>query len=118
MSGTINGSMITIRQGDSYVLNLELTKDCKPLDVTGFSCVMQVRTEDDDDLITSVEAVPVDAAHGKIALMFSPENTNIELGNYVCDIQLTSNNGEVHTIWPNDVNKIGTFRITRQVTVV
>ena len=48
--------------------------------------------------------------HGGLAALRAP------VGNYKTDIQLELPDGGVNTIFPADVNKIGVFRITPQVT--
>ena len=59
----------------------------------------------------------LNAQKGKIALLLSPVQTDIAVGDYKTDIQLTTSDGSVNTIWPANVNQIGTLRITAQVTV-
>ena len=116
MSGTIQNNLITIRQGDSFTINLELKNKCKPVDLTGASLLMQVR-DDNNNLMFAVTGTPVDVLNGKMALILTPTQTNIALGDYNTDIQLTLSDGSVNTIWPANVNQIGVFRITEQVTV-
>lgn len=36
--------------------------------------------------------------------------------NYVTDIQITFANGEVHTIYPQDINKVAAFIVSKNVT--
>ena len=116
MSGTIQNNLITVRQGDSFTLDLALKSQGQPLDLTGATVLMQVREKDSGNMVFEVSGTPVDAEHGKMALLITPAQTSAEVGDYVCDIQLTTAGGDVHTIWPANVNQIGTFRITEQVT--
>ena len=116
MSGKVTPTMIEVRQGDSFTLNLAVSSKCKPMDLTGASVLMQVRQKDSGNLVFAVEGTAVDTAKGKVALIITPSETSNEVGDYVCDIQITTAEGEVHTIYPADVNKIATFRITGQVT--
>lgn len=116
MVGKIYNNIIEVRQGDSFTLNLEINDKCQPMNLVGAAVLMQVRDKDSGILIFEVSGTPVDAAHGKIALLLTPIETENEVGDYVCDIQITTAGGEVHTIYPADVNKIATFRITGQVT--
>ena len=115
MSGIIQNNLITVRQGDSFALNFEIKNKCKPADLTGATMLMQVRNAD-NRIMFSVEGTAVDVKNGKIALLLTPSETNIPVGDYVTDIQLTGADGSVNTIWPVNVNQIGTFRITEQVT--
>lgn len=115
MSGTIQNNIITVRQGDSFEINLQIKDGCKPVNVTGATLKMQVRDEG-GNVVFEVTGTPVDTANGKMVLLITPAETNVQVGEYVTDIQLTSANGHVDTIFPPDVNKIGVFRITPQVT--
>ena len=116
MTGTVQGNVITVRQGDSFALNLDVNDGCKPVNLTGAMVLMQVRDKDGGDLIFSVSGTPVDVLHGKVALLITPTETAAPVGDYVTDIQVTGADGSVNTIFPPDVNKIGIFRITAQVT--
>ncbi len=117
MTGTINDNIISVRQGDSFALNLAIGCDCQPLDLTGATLLMQVRDKDTNALIFGVSGTDVDVAHGKMVLLLTPEMTAIAVGDYVCDVQLTLPDGEVHTVYPANVGQVATFRVTRQVTV-
>lgn len=115
MTGRIVNNLIEVRQGDSFSINLQISKNNKPVDLTGFSLLMQVRDKD-NNLMFAVEGTPVDIIKGKIALLLTPEHTKIAVGNYNTDIQLTGADGAVNTIFPANVNQIATFRITPQIT--
>ena len=115
MSGTIIGNVITVRQGDSFVINLSIRHECKPVDLTGAELLMQVR-DSENNIMFELSGTAVDVKNGKMALLLSPEQTGIAVGDYVTDIQLTTSDGSVNTIFPANVNQIGKFRITEQVT--
>ena len=116
MSGTIQNNLITVRQGDSFTLDLLIKEKGQPLNLSGAGILMQVREKDGGNLLFEVSGTAVDAINGKTALLITPTETSNNVGDYVCDIQLTTAGGDVHTIWPANVNQIGTFRITEQVT--
>lgn len=116
MSGTIQNNLITVRQGDSFVMNFALNGGCKPLDLTGATMLMQVRDEG-NNVMFAVTGTAVDVRKGKMALILTPTQTNIAVGDYKTDVQLTMADGTVNTIYPANVNAIATFRITPQVTV-
>ena len=116
MSGTIENNLITIRQGDSFVIDFELKDNkCKPVNLTGATMLMQVRDEE-GNLKFSLAGTPVDVVNGKMALILTPTQTNIDVGDYITDIQVTLSDGFVNTIWPSNPNQIGVFRITEQVS--
>ena len=115
MSGYVQNNIITVRQGDSFALNFELREKCKPVDLTGATMLMQVRDEN-DALKFSITGTPVDVAHGKMAILLTPTQSSIPVGDYITDIQVTLADGSVNTIWPANVNQIGVFRVTEQVS--
>ena len=116
MSGTIQNNIITVRQGDSFTLNFEIKNQCQPVDLTGATLLMQVR-DGSGNVMFSLTGTPVDILKGKIALLLTPAETNIAVGDYMTDIQLTTSDGSVNTIWPANVNAVGTFRVTEQVSI-
>lgn len=116
MSGTIQNNLITVRQGDSFTLNFEIKEKCKPVDLTGATMLMQVR-DGGNNVMFSLSGTAVDVKNGKMALLLTPTQTNIAVGDYVTDIQLTMPDGSVNTIFPANVNAVATFRITEQVTI-
>jgi hypothetical protein len=115
MTGRIVNNLIEVRQGDSYPINLEIKRGCKPVNLTGATLLMQVR-DSNNNLMFTLSGTPVDVVKGKMALLLSPTETNIPVGDYVTDIQVTTSDGSVNTIFPANVNQIATFRITEQVT--
>lgn len=76
---------------------------------------MQVR-DSNNNLIFAVSGTDVDIKNGKMALLLTPTQTSAQVGDYNTDIQLTTADGSVNTIFPANVNQIATFRITEQVT--
>ncbi len=116
MTGTVQNNIITVRQGDSFALNVEVKDGCKPVNLTGATLLMQVRDKDEGNVIFEVSGTAVDVLHGKMALLITPAESSNPVGEYVTDIQLTGADGSVNTIFPADVNKIGIFKITAQVT--
>jgi len=117
MSGTVQHNLIAVRQGDSFAINLSVKEGCRPVNLTGASILMQVR-DTGGNIKFSVTGTAVDVSDGKMALILTPEQTGIDVGDYMTDIQLTLADGAVHTIWPANINQIGVFRITEQVTKV
>lgn len=115
MTGRVVNNLIEVRQGDSYVLDFQIKDGCKPVDITGATLVMQVKDDGGNVMFTCLGSM-VDALDGKILLNITPQMTSIPVGDYNTDIQLTTADGRVNTIFPANVNAIGTFRITEQVT--
>ena len=115
MTGRIVNNLIEVRQGDSLAINFEIKNKCKPVDLTGATMLMQVR-DADNNLKFSLTGTAVDVKNGKMALLFTPAQTNIPVGDYNTDIQLTTADGNVNTIFPANVNQVAVFRVTQQVT--
>ena len=115
MTGIISGNIITIRQGDSFTLNFQISDGCAALDLTNARLIMQVR-DAHKQLVWTLFGTAVDVKNGKMAILITPAQTEITVGDYVTDIQLETDDGSVHTIFPANVNQIGVLRITQQVT--
>ena len=115
MTGRISNNLIEVRQGDSFTMDFEIKRGCKPVDLTGASLVMQVKDEGGNVIFTA-NGVEVDAVNGKIAIVLTPTETSKPVGEYKTDIQLTTADGSVNTIFPADIHQIATFVITEQVT--
>ncbi|MBE6452991.1 MAG: DUF2479 domain-containing protein [Alphaproteobacteria bacterium] len=117
MSGRIiaQTNLIEVRQGDSFTINIQIKKGHKPLDLNGSKLMMQVRDTDDTVMISKV-ADFIDSEQGKMSLILTSTDTDVSVGDYKVDIQLILPDNSIHTIFPSDVNKIGIFRITEQVT--
>lgn len=115
MSGKIENNIITVRQGDSFALKLQISDNNGIVDLSNAELTMQVRNKND---VLMFEAIGVlaDGQTDKMLILLTPEQTNIPVDKYKCDIQLILGDGSVHTIFPADVNKIGAFVITEQVT--
>lgn len=115
MSGKISNNVITVRQGDSFALNLQICNEQGSVDLSDSELIMQVRNHN-DALMFEICGTIVDSQNGKYAIILTPQQTNIAVGQYKCDIQLTTSDGSVNTVFPADINKIGVFSVTEQVT--
>ncbi|MDO4161874.1 MAG: hypothetical protein Q4D80_02570 [Pseudomonadota bacterium] len=118
MTGKIipSKNIIEVRQGDTFVIKLQFHKQSAEIDLHDAQIMMQVRRKDDDSLLFSLEALPIEAEKGKFSFVLSPVQTGLAEGEYKTDMQIILNDGSVHTFFPADVNQIGIFRITQQVT--
>jgi len=116
MTGRVYNNVIEVRQGDSFEINVFVNNKCQPVDLTGATLLMQVKDKDSGDLMFEVSGTPVDVEQGKMMLYVTPAYSSIPVGDYITDIQVTTADGHVNTIFPPNVNQVGTFRITQQVT--
>lgn len=115
MAGVILPFMIIVRRGDSFDILMQLRHDEKPMDLTDCVLSMTVKNQSDRVLFTK-EGEIFEPLSGKARIKLTPEETNNEVGDYRTDIQIRLKNGDIHTIYPGDVNKIAVFRITPEVT--
>jgi len=116
MSGRIVNNLIEVRQGDSFGITIQVFTNGKPADLSNNVVRMQVRNAQNEIMFELLGDV-IDEKNGKIVLSIIPEQSSISVGDYKCDIQLETADGSVNTIWPLNVNQIGVFRITPQVTI-
>lgn len=115
MTGRIVNNLIEVRQGDSFdiVLHFRNSQGAK-LDLVGSNFEMQVRDTAGNMVFRKIGIITVEDA--SVCFAIAPTDSNSEVGDYNTDIQWTDKNGKVNTVFPQDVNKIGIFRITPQVT--
>lgn len=91
---SINGTTITLTKGDSFYCQLSLTKDGESYtpeqgDVIRFA--MKKKYWDQETIIEKV--IPNDT----LLLALTPQETNIDIGNYEYDMEITFANGDVDT---------------------
>lgn len=115
MSGILNSSGIVVRKGDSFTIAIRFKTEQGVLDISGARIKMDVK-DASDTLLFSKSGELTDAINGLAAIELTPQDTNLDVGDYKTDIQITYTNGQVHTIFPQNINKVGYFRITNQVT--
>ena len=117
MAGYMTSGSIVVRQGDSFDILLHIRnsrggnvnlKDCQ--------ISMTVKNKENQKIMFTVIGEIVDKENGKAIISLQPQLTDIAVGDYVCDIQIEFSNGDIHTIYPKDINKLGIFTITEQVT--
>ena len=118
MTGRISPNFIEVRQGDSFNIILQFKDEQNFIDISGSSIKMQVRNCKDKKIAFTKIGEIDDAIKGKAHISLIPADTkNLDLEtDYVTDIQITFANGEVHTIYPQDCNRVASFIITQNVT--
>ena len=117
MSGKLTSHGITIRHGDSFNILMQFKTPQQNFDLTNSEIRMSVRdTEKPQNPIISKTAEIIDSVNGKARLVITAQDTNINIGEYETDIQITLPNGDVHTIYPQNLSKPAYFIITPDVT--
>lgn len=114
MTSKITDKYIAITQGDSFTLPITF----KGVDITGAQVRMQVRTKDDKSSLLIDECVTehLKPKEGKTYIRLKPTQTNIPVGIYETDIELTMPNGDRKTFYPPKVGVVAEFRVTKQIT--
>lgn len=116
MSGMILPNLIAVRQGDSFDVVLKFVNEQgQKIDLTDSVFEMQVREIDSDNLVFTKKG-EVTASEAVASFALTPAETKYDPADYKVDIQWTDKDGRVNTVFPMDVNKVGVFRITEQVT--
>lgn len=114
MVGTISSFMITVRKGDSFDIVFQMKADGKPMDLT--DCEVKMNVKDGDFLKFSKKGEMFEPENGKFRIKLTPAETSIDVGEYKTDVQIKLKNGDIHTIYPEDVNRVAVFKVTADVT--
>ncbi len=116
MAGVMTPAGITIRRGDSFDILMNFKAGNKNFDLTECQLKMTVRDSDNNELF-SKEGEIISAAAGTARIKLTPAETDANPGNYQTDIQIIFKNGDVHTIYPQNVNAVAYFKLTPEVTL-
>lgn len=114
MVGTVSSFMITVRKGDSFDIVFQMKADGMPMDLT--DCEVKMNVKDGDFLKFTKKGEIFEPENGKFRIKLTPKETNIAVGEYKTDVQIKLKNGDIHTIYPEDVNRVAVFRVTADVT--
>ncbi len=115
MAGILRPGSITVRRGDSFDIVLHLMSGGRDFDLDACSVKMSVKNETGQLLLSKTGEIFA-SAEGKARLKLTAADTNLVPGTYRTDIQVTFKNGDVHTVFPQDINQVGVLIITPDVT--
>ncbi len=116
MAGQMTRNKIIVRKGDSFDIVMQFKHgDIQPMDLSQCSLKMSVRDKIGELLFTK-EGEVIEVLKGKARIKLLPSDTNIACGTYKTDIQLTLKNGDVHTVFPQEISQVGAFIVTEEVT--
>ena len=119
MVGMMTQNGIIVRKGDSFDIIVQIKdKKQKGLNLEGCNLCMSVKNPETNKVIFKIAGEIISEEEGKVRIAIKPKHTNNSPQDYKTDIQLALKNGDVHTIFPKDINKVGIFRITEDVTEV
>lgn len=117
MSGKLTRNGITIRRGDSFNIVMQFKAANENFDLTNSEIRMSVRNPQNGKLLfPDKKAELINAKEGKSRLCITAQDTSVTPGEYETDIQIILPNGDVHTIYPQDLCKPAYFVITPDVT--
>ena len=117
MVGIMNKNGIIIRRGDSFDILIHFkNKHGDNLNLEACSIKMSVKNIGGTTPLFSILGEIISQEEGKARIKILPKHTKISPEDYAADIQLTLKNGDVHTVYPQDINKTAVFRITDDVT--
>ena len=115
MSGIMTPNGILVRQGDSFKIALRFkNKDGTSMNISGSTVTLAVK-DGDGYAVFSVSGEIVDAAEGKALIQLTPQQTQAEVGTYQANIKIVFANGDVHTVFPQDLSKNAVFQISERV---
>ena len=118
MVGKITPNYIEVRQGDNFTILLQFKDETKPINITNSILKMQVKNKADLKTIITKQGIIDDGLNGKAHIAIVPDDTkklNVE-DEFVTDIQITFANGEIHTIYPQAIDKVASFIVSQHIT--
>lgn len=115
MAGIMTPQGITVRKGDSFDILLHFKLGNHNFDLAECQITMTVRDDANSVLFTKLGEI-IFAASGKARIHLTPDETGFAVGNYKTDIQIVFKNGDVHTIYPQNINAVAYFKLTPDVT--
>lgn len=114
MTGMMTRNGILIRQGDSYDIVMHFkSKNGEDFDISGAEISLNVKSE--GELLFCVAGELVEPTHGKALIKILPQHTSVDVGKYEANIKVVFANGDVHTIFPQDITKNAVFEISEGV---
>ena len=117
MVGIMNQNGIIIRRGDTFDILIHFkNKHGGDLNLEGCTIKMAVKEPKESKPIFTVNAEIISEEEGKARIKLTSKHTRLPLKDYATDIQLTLKNGDIHTVYPQNINQVGVFRITEDVT--
>lgn len=115
MTGMMTPNGILVRQGDSFDIAMRFKhKDGTPLDISGSQVCLDVK-DDEDNIILHINGDITDATNGYVVIKITPQHSNLNVGTYEANIKITFANGDVHTVFPQDLSQNAVFQISEGV---
>ena len=116
MAGIMTHNSILIRQGDSFDIVMQFkNKNGTPIDISESKILLTVQ---DKDKILKFKIIGeiIDGVNGKARIKILPKHSEQEAGIYAANIEIIFKNGDVHTIFPQDLTSNAIFQISEEVS--
>ncbi len=114
MTGIMTHDGILVKQGDSYDIEMHFKSRCgKDFDITGATVTLNVKNAENS--VFSIAGEIVEPLKGVAVIKITPQHTSIDVGAYEANIKVAFANGDVHTIFPQDITKNAVFEIAEGV---
>lgn len=115
MAGLMTPNGILVRRGDSFDILLQF-KDKKggPLDISGASLAMTVQ-DGHGVFLYKIAGEIIDTAAGQASIKIMPQHSKMDPGDYAANIEVVFRNGDVHTVFPQNMTANALFRISEEV---
>lgn len=112
MSFKITQKGISVTQGDTLYIPLQFHHN-----ITGATVRIQVRDSDTDELMIDKSVTDhLSPTRGETLLKLNTTDTQIPVGVYNMDMEITFLSGDKITFFPPKTGTIGRFQVTQQVT--
>lgn len=116
MAGIMTPNSILVRRGDSFDILMQFKdKKGKPLDIGGASVALTVQNSS-GVFLYKIAGEIIDAAAGQARIKILPQHSKTEPGDYAANIEIVFRNGDVHTVFPQDMTANALFRISAEVS--
>ena len=114
MSGMMTENGILVRQGDSFDITMHFKKkDGSDMDISNAQIILSVK-DGSGSAVFLIEGDVTNGAQGKAVIKITPAYSAIEVGEYEANIKVIFANGDVHTIFPQDLSRNAMFKISER----
>ena len=115
MTGTMTPDGILVRQGDSFDIAMRFKhKDGTPLDISGSQIFLDAK-DNEENTILHINGEIIDALQGQAVIKITPQHSSLDVGTYEANIKIMFANGDVHTVFPQDISHNALLRISEGV---
>ena len=115
MTGMMTPNGILVRQGDSFDIAMHFKqKDGTPLNISGSQIFLDVKNDEDSNIL-HISGDITDATRGDAVIKITPQHSALAIGTYEANIKIIFANGDVHTIFPQDLSQNAVFQISEGV---